>query len=292
MIPELQKNDDARETYLKLTQAETKLPDMNEVSKAISNPGAQVERTCLSCLDEKRDERPHPTPSRPGQEVHLEGLPDLKTCVAPCDNNRRNFFDERRALSAEEFERRGGCHSNKSCPAGMVFVCSSQYRTRACIAQNLESSNSIPTGNLNMNSCQNLCARYPGGRLPTNNEWLVGAAGTSAASCLPQLPVRQGCNGQGCINRPNPNSARDMADTRYNSHLQNSRPQCVSRAGLKDMIGVLGQWVTDGHAQSGRAQFNGGLWSQPYSTVYYRTTAHSAGYSDYSIGCRCAADPQ
>ncbi|GAB4020776.1 MAG: hypothetical protein Fur0010_23720 [Bdellovibrio sp.] len=292
LIPELKKNDVARETYLKLTKNETELPDMREVAQVISNPGAQVERTCLSCIEEKSNEPQASPPSSVGSEVNLDGLPDLRTCVAPCDNNRRNFFDESRSLSAQEFERRGGCTLNKSCPTGMVFVCSSKYRTRACIARDLEASNSVPIGNLDMNACRNLCARYPGGRLPTNNEWLVGAAGTNPQSCLPRLPVRQGCrDNQSCINRPNPNSSRDMADTRYNEHLRNQRPECVSRAGLRDMVGVLGQWVTGGHARSGLEQFNGGLWSQPYSTVYYRTTAHTAGYSDYSIGCRCAADP-
>ncbi len=286
-------NSNAADAYDRLTDGGTTIPSAHVLTEEISNPGLEIERYSQDCpLNEAPRLSESERRSQRGSEVDLSGLPSLEQCQAPCDNNRRNAFNMARAMSEEAFNRAGGCERNTSCPSGMTFVCSQKYRTRVCMGTELESSDGIPTGSITMAACKQRCDRYPGGRLPSNNEWLVGAAGTNAQSCLPSKPVRIGCRDSSCIARPDWNSSSQMSNTQFNQHLKNPRTSCVSRAGLKDMVGVLGQWVTEGQAASNRAQFNGGLWSQPYSTVYYRTTAHGPGYTDYSIGCRCAATPK
>jgi hypothetical protein len=82
-----------------------------------------------------------------------------------------------------------------------------------------------------------------------------------------------------------------MQDLDFNrTGIRQDRSSCVSAYGIRDMVGVLGQHVSDGHAASNRIQFNGGLWPQGVSSTMYRTVAHNRGYSDYSTGCRCAVE--
>ncbi|MBL8836480.1 MAG: hypothetical protein JNL66_09550, partial [Alphaproteobacteria bacterium] len=67
--------------------------------------------------------------------------------------------------------------------------------------------------------------------------------------------------------------------------------RCVSSHGVRNMVGVLGQWVSDTYpspsGSGARGQFNGGLYPQPQSSCNYTTIAHPTDYTDYSIGCRC-----
>ncbi|MFK7824589.1 MAG: hypothetical protein AB8G05_10550 [Oligoflexales bacterium] len=68
--------------------------------------------------------------------------------------------------------------------------------------------------------------------------------------------------------------------------------QCVSKHGVVNMVGNLGEWVSDVRLVKGRkfGRFNGGLYAQKKSSCEYTTTAHSVDYRDYSLGCRCAKD--
>ena len=179
----------------------------------------------------------------------------------------------------------------KQCPRGpgnketMKLVCNSDYNTLVCVDINLMTdSNGVPQGWQSRNSCKAYC-KGQGKRLLTNDEWLVAALGTPVQNCFPK----------------NTTGARGGFDSRNADPLTNRkvlgkqpRPGCQSVYGIKDMIGVLGQWVSD--TPLGKpakfGQFNGGFWGQRKSTIFYRTTAHYATYSDYSIGCRCGARPR
>lgn len=173
----------------------------------------------------------------------------------------------------------------------MRHVCSAPYSTSVCVDVNLiQDANGIPLGGISYRQCQQRCEAR-GARMLTNNEWMVAAAGTDRDTCLPRLPARIGCsNLSQCTPRPDYNSTSQMNDLSFNNHLRTPRPQCISATGIRDMVGVLGQHVTNGQARSNRIQFNGGLWAQPVSELFYRTTAHDSSYSDYSVGCRCAAN--
>lgn len=166
----------------------------------------------------------------------------------------------------------------KKCLANQKIVCSPHYRVKVCVDIYLVQQDGLPAGNFTMPKCQAYC-QSQGKRMLTNNEWLVAAIGTSSNSCLPAKVTK----------RPNYNSTTDMRNLDYNrTGIRKDRKQCKSVYGIQDMAGVLGQWVTHGQAKPGRAQFNGGLWPQNQSTIFYRTTAHGPTYTDYSIGCRCA----
>ncbi len=219
----------------------------------------------------------------PFQAQSQQNLPNLKSgcsAIGDCGTNTHNRFNDG-YLNRSKFNQAGGCQTRLRCQSGMKAVCNETYATRICIDEELAQDElGYPQGNFDYYKCNNYC-KSRGLRLPTNNEWLVASLGTSKRSCLPDHGPR----------RPDWNSRREMTDQSFNRQgVRRNRNQCVSIYGVKDMVGVLGQWVTHGQARSNRAQFNGGLWPQPASNIFYRTTAHAPGYFDYSIGCRCASD--
>jgi hypothetical protein len=68
-----------------------------------------------------------------------------------------------------------------------------------------------------------------------------------------------------------------------------THPKCANELGVFDMVGNLHEWVDDpagafygGYYQDTRQQGEG---------CNYKTTAHEAGYHDYSTGFRCCSDP-
>ena len=195
-----------------------------------------------------------------------------------CESFNENLFDFSK-VDRSGFNHNGRCDREHSCPTGMTSVCNETYFTKVCIDTELDTDASgIPRGNHTFHSCQSYC-RSRGLRLPTNNEWLVAALGTNHRQCLPNSVTR----------RPDYNSRSEMTDLDFNrTGIRGDRSQCVSDYGVRDMVGVLGQWVTDGQARPGREQFNGGFWGQVHSRLFYRTRGHGPTYTDYSIGCRCA----
>ncbi len=167
----------------------------------------------------------------------------------------------------------------RKCGSGQKLVCSESYGIKTCVDTNLtpmENDSSTPQGNFSYNQCKAHC-ESKGMRLLTNNEWLVAAVGTDASNCRPK---RIG-------SRPDwdkPHSTNGgMLDLSFNQKEIPKDRECTSAFGIKDMAGVLGQYVEEGH-------FNGGLWPQPTSTIFYKTGRHMSNrdYRDYSIGCRCA----
>lgn len=243
----------------------------------------------------------------PEEESETENTPEFPQstpynvddgCLAinSCNlTNNRNQFDVR-LINRSEFERNGGCEFNNRCPSSMNFVCDERLATRVCVARDMvliraESGAMIPRGNMNYQACVSSCERA-GGRVLTNNEWLVAMNGTHARHCRAPAP-RDRRRGSPTQDAPDFNSPEDMRNLRFNEKgFRQDRSLCVSIYGIRDGASVLGQWVSNGFRRN-RPQFNGGLWAFPSaSTVFYRTTAHGPSYSDYSIGCRCGADPQ
>jgi formylglycine-generating enzyme required for sulfatase activity len=65
--------------------------------------------------------------------------------------------------------------------------------------------------------------------------------------------------------------------------------RCTNAYGVFDMVGNLHEWVMS----SGRPTFRGGYYQDTHINgdgCAYHTTAHAAGYHDYSTGFRCCAD--
>jgi formylglycine-generating enzyme required for sulfatase activity len=68
-----------------------------------------------------------------------------------------------------------------------------------------------------------------------------------------------------------------------------SRPECVTRDGVYDLMGNVHEWTADP-----AGTFRGGYYVDTYRNgngCLYVTTAHSFAYWDYSTGFRCCADP-
>ena len=220
--------------------------------------------------------------TRPSQCASGE-FPVWENCRS--DNNINRFRTDL-MMSQQQFDQAGGCTRNTRCPRGMAFVCDPTYRTRVCMDIELRTAPSgHPMGMQTEHSCRSYCESErgtdPGIRLPTNNEWMVAAQGTDARQCLTQAAQDR---------RIDPNKPTPPADQSHNDdHIRRDRRNCESRHGVRDMVGVLGQWVTHGHSNG---QFNGGYWAFGPSSIYYRTTRHGPGYADYSTGCRCAATPR
>jgi sulfatase modifying factor 1 len=65
--------------------------------------------------------------------------------------------------------------------------------------------------------------------------------------------------------------------------------RCTNAFGVFDMVGNLHEWV-----MSARPTFRGGFYQDTHINgdgCSYRTTAHAAGYHDYSTGFRCCSEP-
>lgn len=274
--PEFQNNPDAREAFDRLTNGGTSLPSAHQLTSELSNPGREVASDCQPAADL----------TVVVSTMNMDStLPDLRagcSSINGCShsNTRNRFVDSDSQRQA--FEAGPGCEARVSCPRGMAHVCSEEYSTSVCVDIELKKMpDGRPEGNHTFYTCQEHC-QSRGARLLTNNEWLVAAAGTPAEACLAdniQYPFTNDASRRSLeFNRP--------------PYIRADRNRCESEFGIKDAVGVLGQWVTGGQTRSGRAQFNGGLWAMGHSNLFYRTTAHGPGYTDYSIGCRCAKNSQ
>lgn len=246
-----------------------------------------------------------------------------RVCRGPgCDRrNNENAFDIARVTQrvttadcdAREFQRR---HGRPACPRDMAWVCSANWQVNVCVDRELKRDpQGRPQGNVQRAECIAWCAAR-GRRLPSNNEWLAACEGTRAQSCLrrdithpitARLRQNESWSFRGVDCRVGNNAwASCMGDPTLNRRYldpASRRPvgmpnaaelrACVSRHGARNMVGVLGQWVSDTYAGptgGTRGQFNGGLYPQPRSSCNYTTVAHPADYADYSIGCRCGAN--
>lgn len=238
-------------------------------------------------------------------------------CRGRADN--RNFYDLLRVsqrvtagdCSREEFVRRYG---HEPCPNDMAWVCSPKWQVNICMDKDLRrEAGGRYMGDVGRLECKAWCEQR-GRRLPTNNEWMVACEGTKPSQCLrsniahpimARLRDKQPWVYNNIDCKVGTNAWRDcMQDLRLNDRVIKAgmtlgvptpaeTQSCVSDYGVRNMVGVLGQWVADTYPGPGggtRGQFNGGLYPQPASSCNYTTVAHPADYSDYSIGCRCSGE--
>lgn len=235
-----------------------------------------------------------------------------------CDHsNNTNSFDisrVRQRVSAADCDRAAFVRRNgrEPCPSDMAWVCSVNWQVNVCVDRDLRRDQAGHLmGHVTRDQCVAICAAR-GRRLLSNNEWLAACEGTQARSCLPERPThpivarlrsnqpwtyhgvdcKVGRNAWGvCMNDGRLNDNLAAVLNRSVEPAAGGAPAnaCVSDYGVRDMVGVLGQWVSDTYrvGSTVRGQFNGGLYSQPRSACTYTTVAHNTEYTDYSIGCRC-----
>jgi len=243
-----------------------------------------------------------------------------------CNGGRCNFSNNTNAFDLSRIQQRvseADCdrqayvrrHGREPCPGDMAWVCSAQWQVNICVDRDLRRDNQgRARGHVTRAQCQAMC-QAQGRRLLTNNEFLAACEGTQPRTCLPARAIhpvvsrlrsprpwiyngidcKAGNNAWGpCINDASLNdSVGEVLDITISPAAGgNARAACTSDYGVRNMAGVLGQWVSDTYRvgrREVRGQFNGGLYSQPASSCNYTTVAHGTDYTDYSIGCRCGA---
>lgn len=169
-------------------------------------------------------------------------------------------------------------------------------------AKAVSAQNVLPQGYLNADQAQAAC-QEAGKRLCTEAEWLTACRGEDNREFPYGATYEQGTCNVYRENHPSAllhnNASRYHDDPRNNlvvfegkSLLQKTgaAPRCASRWGndaIMDMVGNLDEWVDD---QNG--VFVGGFYSRgTRAGCFSRIDAHPRGYSDYSTGTRCCADP-
>lgn len=160
----------------------------------------------------------------------------------------------------------------------------------------------VPQGYLNAEQASAACDAA-GKRLCTEAEWLTACRGEAQQDFPYGAEYEQGTCNVYRENHPSAmlhgNAARFHDDPRNNFIASEGRtllektgssPRCASKWGddaIMDMVGNLDEWVDDPNGI-----FLGGFYSRgTKGGCNSRIDAHPRGYSDYSIGARCCADP-
>jgi sulfatase modifying factor 1 len=198
-------------------------------------------------------------------------------------------------------------------PTGGVFVAESRAGVR-------------PQGYISRTEAASACA-HAGKRLCSVTEWYSACRGEQGMQ-YPYGPsyVKGRCN----VGKPHllsilhgSDPKRWKYDTGFNDPELGQRPgflaetgaygECVSSAGIHDLVGNLHEWVADRvepsiaeklpltpgvksrvRANLGKGVFMGGFFSttnQHGEGCAFVTMAHEPGYHDYSTGFRCCRDP-
>ena len=143
-------------------------------------------------------------------------------------------------------------------------------------------------------------------RLCTPDEWQTACMGKTATKYPygdDEIPGR--CNGDGTRVHPilelfGPALESFGDPVKMNDPRINQLPHTLSRTGTRagckntfgvfDMVGNLHEWTSD---PSG--QFRGGYYMDTHRNgdgCFYKTTAHTPSYRDYSTGFRCCVGPR
>ena len=196
-----------------------------------------------------------------------------------------------------------------ACPSGMLPVKDKKRRVSVCVDRfeySFRTSNlkkRRPVSNVNYFECRRYCKKQ-NKRLLTHNEWLAACEGTKPQYCnrhqphpiIQKLKSRKAWYFRGMNCKDPKNTWRScMQDPSLNYQKRSlarngDYSKCVSKHGVYNMVGNLGEWVHDYRKKNGIffGRFNGGLYPQMKSSCNYTTIAHKLDYKDYSIGCRCA----
>lgn len=205
--------------------------------------------------------------------------------------------------------------TKQRCPPQMVIVESKENKVRVCVdryeytrQKSTPRAQLKPVGYQSQLSCKRLC-KSKGDRLLTDKEWKEACKGTNPERCniygthpiLKRVYSKKSWHYAriNCKLRDNRWSKKCMNDPSLNNSprglsVNRAYPKCVSKYGIYNMVGNLGEWVSwTGRNSEGQrvGKFNGGLYPQIKSSCEYETKAHGPNYRDYSIGCRCGRKP-
>jgi formylglycine-generating enzyme len=159
----------------------------------------------------------------------------------------------------------------------------------------------VPQGYISRDAADRACQASEK-RLCREDEWVAACRGDPPRA-FPYGDAREkgACNDSGIspLHVYYPEAAETYRAGPMNDPRLNQAPNTVARTGdyarctngfgVFDMVGNLHEWVMS----SGRPTFRGGYYQDTHLNgdgCAYHTTAHAAGYHDYSTGFRCCAD--
>ncbi len=158
----------------------------------------------------------------------------------------------------------------------------------------------VPQGYISRDAAELACQASEK-RLCVEDEWLTACQGDPPRA-FPYGDARQkgACNDSGIsplhvyyAEAPETYRGGPMNDPRLNQTPNTvaktgEYARCTNAFGVFDMVGNLHEWV-----MSPRPTFRGGYYQDTHINgdgCAYHTTAHAAGYHDYSTGFRCCTD--
>jgi formylglycine-generating enzyme required for sulfatase activity len=158
----------------------------------------------------------------------------------------------------------------------------------------------VPQGYISRDMADQAC-QVSEKRLCAEDEWIQACQGDPPRA-FPYGDTRQkgACNDSGIsplhvyyAEAPETYTGGPMNDARLNQTPNTvaktgEYARCTNAFGVFDMVGNLHEWV-----MSTRPTFRGGYYQDTHINgdgCAYHTTAHAAGYHDYSTGFRCCAD--
>jgi formylglycine-generating enzyme required for sulfatase activity len=158
----------------------------------------------------------------------------------------------------------------------------------------------VPQGYISRDAADQACQASEK-RLCGEDEWMTACQG-DPPRVFPYGDVREkgACNDSGIsplhvyyAEAPETYRGGPMNDPRLNQTPNTVAKtgeygRCTNGFGAFDMVGNLHEWV-----MSSRPTFRGGYYQDTHINgdgCAYHTTAHAAGYHDYSTGFRCCAD--
>jgi formylglycine-generating enzyme required for sulfatase activity len=78
----------------------------------------------------------------------------------------------------------------------------------------------------------------------------------------------------------------------WQGEASGSHPECVSPAGIFDMVGNVEEWVRTSRPEwPYRSSLKGGFWSKPWAGCRGTNEGHGPQFRFYEVGFRCCTDP-
>ncbi|MFI5303030.1 MAG: formylglycine-generating enzyme family protein [Polyangiales bacterium] len=185
-------------------------------------------------------------------------------------------------------------------PKGKTKAFSATSTVTGRVVRAVSKKGVAPQGYISQVEAAGAC-EHAGKRLCTNDEWMQACRGKSPTTYpYGDDEVKGRCNGDGTRQHPivelfgaSPDPFADAS--KMNDPRINALPDTVSKTGSKakcrssydvyDMVGNVHEWTSN---PSG--EFKGGFYMDTHRNgdgCFYKTTAHSPSYHDYSTGFRC-----
>lgn len=159
----------------------------------------------------------------------------------------------------------------------------------------------LPEVMMRFTEAEALCASV-GKRLCGEHEWELACEGPQHlpwpygwhkrdGACLSDKPYRPYDGAK--LHSDDAEARRQETRRLWQGAPSGSFPECISAAGVLDLVGSVEEWVTTFRPQwPHRSSLKGGYWSKPWSGCRGTNERHGPEFRFYEIGFRCCMDPK